>query len=399
MTEDWAEKVRSLAAEMEPELKEIRRKIHSNPELGFRERETAKLAACRLRALEIETQEGVARTGVVGLLKGKITGRTVGLRADMDALPLQECSSSSYGSQRPGVMHACGHDVHVACLLGAAEILVRLGIEIPGAVKFLFQPNEEQFPSGAMAMIESEVLDKPPVDAMVALHVDPETPSGCIGVRAGPMLAEARDFEVQIQGRGGHGAHPHQTIDAIVTAAHFVTELQSIVSRRVDPLQPAVISVGKIQGGCSDNIVADLVKLEGTVRCLDSQVGDGLVRAVEEMLRGVAGAAGARGKIQWTQGCEVLVNDRSVAEAVRQAAIQLYGSGSVHPHVPQSMGGDDFAYFLQRVPGALFLLGTNDQTERTSFPLHHPRFDIDEKALPMGAAVLAQATLNLLFNS
>lgn len=183
-----------------------------------------------------------------------------------------------------------------------------------------------------------------------------------------------------------------------MVAAHFVTELQSIVSRRVDPLQSAVVSVGEIQGGCADNVIADLVELKGTVRCLDSQLGDGLVRAVEELLQGVTGAAGAGGQIRWTQGSAVLVNDQGVTEAVRRATTQLFGPECLHPHVPQAMGGDDFAYFLQRVPGALFLLGTNDQTERTAYPLHHRQFDIDEKALPVGAAVLAQTALNLLFD-
>jgi amidohydrolase len=396
MSEGLAKEVRDLAQEMEPELRDIRRRIHRHPELGFQEHDTAELVASHLKGLGLEVQENVAQTGVVGLLQREARGRTVALRADMDALPIQESGSSPYRSQRPGVMHACGHDVHVACLLGAAEILVRLGKEIHGAVKFLFQPNEEDLPSGALTMIEAGVLDQPAVDAMIALHVDPESASGKIGVRAGPVLAEARDFEIQILGRAGHGAHPHQAIDAIVTAAYFVTELQSIVSRRIDPLQPAVVSVGEIRGGRADNVVADLVELKGTVRFLDSQLGEELVRLVEERLQGVTAAGGAEGRIGWKQGCAVLVNDQNLTETVRQATIQLYGAESLHRDVPQSMGGDDLAYFLQRVPGVLFLLGTNDGTDRTSYPLHHPQFDVDEKALMAGAAVLAQTVLNLL---
>jgi len=396
MNKELVEKVRAIAQEIEPTLKEIRRQIHRHPERGFQEHETAKLVLARLKRLGIRVRDKVGQTGVTGLLGGKGGGKTVGLRADMDALPIQEHSRNPYKSQISGMMHACGHDAHVACLLGAAEILARLDIEIPGSVKFLFQPNEEDVPSGALAMIEAGVLDRPRVDVLIALHVDPETPCGKIGIRAGAMLAEARDFAIRILGRAGHGAHPHQAIDAIVAAAHFVTQLQSIVSRRVDPLEAAVVSVGEIRGGHADNIVADQVELKGTVRCLNSRLGDELVRALEAVLQGVTSAAGAQGQIQWTQGCTALVNDPKVTKAIHRAATQLYGSDAPHPHIPQSMGGDDFAYFLQRVPGAIFLLGTNDGSERTSYPLHHPQFDIDEKALTVGAAVMAQTALNLL---
>jgi amidohydrolase len=396
MSEELARQVWALSQEMAPQLAEIRQRIHKQPELGFQEIETARLVAQRLRELSLEVHEGVAQTGVVGLLRGKAADKAVGLRADMDALPIQEKSTIPYRSQKPCVMHACGHDAHVACLLGAAGILARLPTEISGLVKLIFQPNEEDSPSGALAMLDDGVMDDPPVNALVALHVAPEIPSGVIGIRTGPLLAEARDFEVHIKGQGGHGAHPHRAIDAIVVAAHFVSEVQSIVSRRVDPLQSAVISVGEIHGGQADNVIADLVKLRGTVRALDHQLGDGLVGAVEDVLLGVTRAAGAEGVIRWTQGCEVLNNDAELAEAVRRATIQLSGPESVKSDIPQSMGGDDFAYFLRRAPGVLFQLGTNDGTERTSYPLHHPRFDIDEKALAMGAAVLALVAMNLL---
>ncbi len=399
MSEGLAQRVWALSQEMAPRLTEMRRGIHRRPELGFQEIETARLVAQRLKALGLEVQEGVAQTGVVGLLRGKAAGKAVGLRADMDALPIQEESITPYRSQESGVMHACGHDAHVACLLGAAEILAGLATEIPGLVKFIFQPNEEDTPSGALAMLDAGVLDDPPLDALVAMHVDPEMTSGMVAVRTGPLLAEARDFEIDIQGRGGHGAHPHQAVDAIVVAAHFVTELQSIVSRRVDPLQAAVISVGEIHGGQADNIVADLVKLRGTVRALNPKVGDALVAAVEDVLRGVTSAAGAAGAIRWTQGCQALSNDAQLAEVVRRATIRLRGAEWLGSEPPQSLGGDDFAYFLQRTPGVLFLLGTNDGTERTSYPLHHSRFDIDETALSMGAAVLAQVVIDLFLEN
>ena len=391
-----AERIRHLATALEPKLIETRRRIHQHPELGFEEHETAGLAAGWLKELGLEVQENICRTGVVALIKGHQAGQVVGLRAEMDALPLQEKSDHPYRSQNPGTMHACGHDAHVACLLGAAEILSSLRTEMTGAVKLIFQPSEEDVPSGALDMLSAGVLDDPPVDVLIALHVDPEMPTGGIGIRAGPYLAGARDFDVRIIGRGGHGAHPHQAIDAIVTAAHFVTDLQSVVSRRVDPLQPAVITVGQIHGGKADNIIADLVELSGTVRALDPRLDELLAQAVENVLLGVTTAAGARGEIEWTQGCAALVNDPGAAQAVHDAAVQLYGPESLHEDIPQSMGGDDFSYFLKHVPGILFGLGTNDGTERTSYPLHHPQFDIDESALVKGAATLALTALNLL---
>ena len=391
-----AERIRRLATALEPKLIETRRRIHQHPELGFKEHETAGLAAGWLKELGLEVQENICRTGVVALIKGHQAGQVVGLRAEMDALPLQEKSDHPYRSQNPGTMHACGHDAHVACLLGAAEILSSLRTEMTGAVKLIFQPSEEDVPSGALDMLSAGVLDDPPVDVLIALHVDPEMPTGGIGIRAGPYLAGARDFDVRIIGRGGHGAHPHQAIDAIVTAAHFVTDLQSVVSRRVDPLQPAVITVGQIHGGKADNIIADLVELRGTVRALDPRLDELLAQAVENVLLGVTTAAGARGEIEWTQGCAALVNDPGATQAVHDAAVQLYGPESLHEDIPQSMGGDDFSYFLKHVPGVLFGLGTNDGTERTSYPLHHPQFDIDESALVRGAATLALTALNLL---
>jgi amidohydrolase len=396
MSDVLGQRVREMAEKMAPWLRDVRRRIHRNPELGFRERETASLAAGQLRDLGLDVQAEICQTGVVALLRGHSPGKTVGLRADMDALPILEAAGHEYRSVKDGIMHACGHDAHVTCLLGAARILQRLGDQLAGSVKFIFQPNEEDLPSGALAMVQAGVLQEPAVDVMAALHVDPDLPSGHIGVRAGPFLAQARDFEISILGRSGHGAHPHQGVDAIVIAGHFITQVQSLVSRKVDPLQPAVISIGQIQGGQADNIIAGEVRMKGTLRCLDPQLGDRLVQGLEAVLTGVTESAGARGEVQWSQGCAALVNDGQTIDAVSRSVLRHYGPEFLHQDIPQSMGGDDFSYFLQRVPGALFVLGTNDGTERTSFPLHHPRFDIDESALPAGAAVLALTVLELL---
>jgi amidohydrolase len=413
MNDSLAGRIRELAAVLDGRLREVRRQIHRHPELGYQERRTAALVAERLHQLGLEVQEGVCQTGVVALLKGATEGSTVALRADMDALPLEETADHPHRSANSGVMHACGHDAHVACLLGAAEILSKERSEVsprnpadnppdslvglPGSIKFIFQPSEEGLPSGALDMVRAGVLENPPVRALVALHVDPQLPAGHIGVRAGPFLAEARDFEVRIRGRSGHGAHPHEGIDALVMAAYFVTQVQTLVSRRVDPLVPAVVSIGQIQGGRTDNIIAEQVDLQGTVRCLDPATADRLVEELEAILAGITGSAGARYEIRWSQGCAALINDVDVVDAVRRAVLHLYGRESLHEDIPQSMGGDDVSYFLQHVPGALFVLGTNDGTEETSYPLHHPRFDIDESALTVGSAVMALTALELLF--
>jgi len=396
MSDPLARRVRDLADAMDDRLRKIRRQIHRHPELGFQERQTAALAAGRLRELGLEVREEVCRTGVVALLEGRSGGPAVALRADMDALPMEELGQSPYRSATPGVMHACGHDAHVACLLGAAEILAELRGEWSGAVRFIFQPNEEDLPSGALAMVSADVLKSPPVEALIALHVDPQLPAGHIGVRSGPFLAEARDFDICILGRSGHGAHPHQGIDALVVAAHFITRVQTLVSRRVDPLDPAVVSIGQIRGGQADNIIAGQVDLRGTLRCLDTALADRLAGELETLLAGVTESAGARWKIDWSQGCAALSNDAAVVDAVRRAVARLYSPEVLHEDIPRSMGGDDLSYFLQQVPGALFVLGTDGGTEETSHPLHHPRFDIDEDALTAGSAVLALSALELL---
>jgi amidohydrolase len=400
--EQLSTKVRQRAEQLEPGIRDIRRRIHRRPELGFQEKETAALIADRLRGLGLEVSEGIGQTGVVALLRGEASGRgwpgrTVGLRADMDALPIQEQGKDGYRSENPGIMHACGHDVHVACLLGAAEILHGLRRQFGGTVKLIFQPNEEGQPSGALAMAGEGVLKDPPVDVLVALHVDPELPAGHVGAREGPFLAEARDFDIEILGRSGHGAHPDQGVDAILLAAHFLTQVHAVIGRRVDPLRSAVISIGEIHGGQADNIIAGRVKMTGTVRCLDAELSDTLVGAVESILKGVTEAAGARAEIRWSQGCAPLVNDGGAIDAVRRSALQLYGPEILHEDIPQSMGGDDFSYLLKHTPGALVTLGTSDGSERRSYPLHHPMFDIDEKALSAGAAIYAMTALELLF--
>ncbi len=397
MTNDeLAGRIRELADSLADRLREIRRQIHRQPELGFQEQHTARLAADRLRELGLEVRENVCRTGVLGLLRGHARGPVVALRADMDALPIEEQNDQPYRSTHPGVMHACGHDAHVACLLGAAEILSGMTEEFPGAVQCIFQPMEEDLPSGALAMVEAGVLKDPPVKALVSLHVDSRLPAGHIGVRTGPFLAEARDFEIRILGKSGHGAHPHEGVDAVVTAARFIVAAQTLVSRRTDPLEPAVVSIGQIQGGQADNIIADRVDLRGTLRSLDPDLADQLAGELETLLAGIAESACARWEIDWDRGCLALSNDAAVVDAVRRAVMRLYGAEVIHEDIPRSMGGDDFSYFLQEAPGAMFVLGTDDGTQRTAHPPHHPRFDIAEEALPVGAAVLALSALELL---
>ncbi|MFD0670007.1 M20 family metallopeptidase [Cohnella sp. GCM10027633] len=364
--------------EDEREIIGVRRYLHQHPELSFEEHRTAAYIAERLRDYGIETRTGVGGNGVVGFLRGGKPGPTLAFRADFDALPIQDEKDAPYKSTVPGVMHACGHDGHTATLLGVAKVLSRHRDELGGTIVFLFQHAEEKPPGGAKAMIEDGCLDS--VDKVYGVHVSSEIPYGRAGLREGPAMAAVDAFTITIIGRGGHGARPHDTVDALVVGSQLVSSLQQIVSRRVNPLQPAVVTVGVFQAGTAFNIIAGKAKLEGTVRTFDPQVRRQIEEEIRLLVAGVCESAHASYEIDYLNGYPSLVNPSEEAGRLRTHALDLFGPESWRD-LPPVMGAEDFAYYLEKKPGAFLHVGARNDEERTHYPHHHPRFDIDERAL------------------
>ncbi len=390
-----------MTIQLRPEieaLKDIiiatRRNIHKHPELAFDEHRTSKLAADRLEALGIEVQTGVGKTGVVGTLNGKNDGKTIALRADMDALPIQEISDISYKSQNDGIMHACGHDGHTAMLLGTAEALSKQTTKLNGAVKFFFQPAEEG-QGGARYMIEDGALDS--VDEAYGIHLWNYQKYGTVGVKPGPIMAAADIFEITIHGKGGHGAAPQGTKDAVIIAAHLIQTLQTIVSRNTNPIESTVVTVGQINGGCNFNIIADTITLKGTTRAYKEENRQLIKGRMAEIISGTEKTFGAKIDLNYEDGYPPTINDHAAAENLLSAAKKIVGDGAGHPYL--SMGAEDFSYFLQEVPGCYFLVGSAPKDrEPLSVPHHCSHFDIDERALLVGSSVYLQLVDDLLIS-
>ncbi len=383
--------------QMFPKMRQWRRQIHMNPELGFEEVKTSKMVAEHLESLGIEVQTGVAKTGVVGLLRGDKaddSSKVLLIRADMDALPIEEENEVEYKSKNKGVMHACGHDSHVATLMALAELLAGKKSELAGTVKFVFQPAEEG-PGGAKPMIEAGVLENPKVDAALALHVWNEFPLGVVGVRSGPILASADTFKFKIIGKGGHGAVPHHSIDSIVIASQAILAMQTIVSRRIDPQMPAVVSVGTIKGGFRSNVIAPDVECTGTFRTFDEEMRGQISDMIEQTLKATVSMHGADYEYKRIPNYPPTVNDEQMSSLVRKAALNVLDEDKVINPNP-SMGAEDMSYFLQKVPGCFFLVGSAPSDG--AFPHHHPRFDIAEEAMAVGLAVMLES-VKLFFES
>ncbi|HXM58090.1 MAG TPA: M20 family metallopeptidase [Candidatus Dormibacteraeota bacterium] len=371
-----------------------RRAIHRRPELAFQERETAALVAGRLRELGVPHRAGVGGTGVVGLIEGTRPGRTVLLRADMDALPIQEESTADYASTNPCVMHACGHDAHTAILLGATRMLLDRRDELNGSVKLMFQPAEEGG-AGALRMIEDGLLDDPRVDAAFMLHVSHGLLAGRVATAAGPVLAGANSFTITIDGRGGHASRPHTTVDPVLTAAHVVTALQTLVSRETPPDQPAVVTLGSLVAGTAPNIIPDRALIKGTIRAYDPELMQRLERRLAETASGVARALRAEASVEYHMHYPPTVNDGAMAELLAGAARAALGPDAVEEAQPV-MAAEDFSFVLQRVPGAMLSLGVRAAGWDEPRPVHTARFDLDESALPVGAACMASAAIAFL---
>ena len=371
-----------------------RRDIHQHPELGFEETRTSTLVAERLRGFDYQVTSGIGKTGVVALKKTARPdggGRCVLLRADMDALPVEEANDIPYRSRHAGKMHACGHDGHVAIGLEVARRLA--SATLGGRVKFAFQPAEEAS-NGAQAMISDGVLETPSVDAAFGIHLWNDLPVGTIGITPGPIMASVDQFEIAIHGRGGHAAAPHQTIDTVLVAAHVISALQSLVSRRRDPLEHAVVSVTEVHAGRAFNVIPARADLRGTVRTFGGAFFNDAPRLIEEMASGVAAAFGAHVDIRYQRLSGPLVNDERLTALMRDVAGEVVGAANVR-HGVRTMGGEDMAYFLERVPGCFAFVGSAPRSGPAS-PHHSPTFDIDEDSLVIGAELLSRTAVRYL---
>ena len=365
-----------------------RRDLHRHPELGFEEFRTRDLILEELRIMGLEPHVSCG-TGIVALVHGSAPGRTLLVRADMDALPVQERASHEYASVHPGKMHACGHDAHCAILLGLARVLVAHRHAFRGTVKLVFQPAEEG-PGGALPLIEAGVLEHPSVDAALGLHVWNHLPVGTVGVRPGAFMANTDEFRLKISGQGGHGALPHLSVDAIAVAGQLIPALQTIVSRNVSPLDSAVVTLGTIHGGERHNVIAHEVTITGTARSFSTEVGDLLPRRMAEIAEGLGKAMGAQIELDYRRVYPATVNDPDMTDLVRVAARRVVGDSRVMDVEP-TMGGEDMAYFLQRVPGCYFFVGTANPDRGLDRPHHHPEFDIDEGGMTVGVQVFWEA--------
>ena len=392
---DLLARMKALAHAQHAELVNIRRHLHENPELGFEEVATAQYIADYLAGLGLEVTSQVAKTGVVALLRGARPGKTVAIRADMDALPIQELNEVPYKSKHPGKMHACGHDAHVAAAIGAARILWELRDQINGNVKFIFQPAEEA-PGGAEPMIAAGVLENPAVDAIIGGHVWGSLESGIIEVMSGPTMASSDIIRLKIIGKGGHAAQPHTTIDPIVIASEIVGALQKLVSRQTDPFESVVISICSFHAGDVFNVIPHSAYMEGAVRTLNNELRQELPQKIEKIIRGITEPYGATYELDYYLGYPVTVNDPGVTETVRRAAISVLGGDKVRVAARASMGGEDYAYFLNKVPGTYIRIGTRNPEKGICQEMHHPRFDIDEAVLELTPVVYAQAAFDLL---
>ncbi len=385
----------TAAREILPWIIEIRRDLHRHPELGLEEFRTCRRIGEYLDEIGIDHVDGLAGTGVLGIVQGTEDGPAVALRADIDALPIQDAKEVDYRSEHSGKMHACGHDVHTSVLLGAARILFGLREQLQGMVKLVFQPAEETV-GGAKLLIEAGVLKDPPVAAIFGLHVDPEIEVGKFGVRYGQRNASSDSLKLRIHGSSGHAAYPAGGVDAIVMAAQVISALQTIVSRNLDARESAVVSFGVIRGGTQANIMADEVELLGTVRTLDPAIRAVVLRRVREISEEIAGALGGRAELEVEAGYDALINNDAMVDTVRSNATRLVGADNVVKIERPNMGVEDFAYYLSQVPGAFFTLGTGNDAKGIVHPIHNERFDVDENCLVYGVAVQVLNALAIL---
>jgi amidohydrolase len=379
--------------DFESKVIENRRHIHRNPELGGKEFETAKFIESKLKELKIPYKR-LDDTGVLGIVKGKLSGKTIALRADIDALSVYEHNDIEYRSRNTGVMHACGHDAHIAIILGAAELLNMKRSQLKGSIKFIFQPNEENS-NGAKAMIKAGALKKPQVDFILGMHVSPWLKSGKIGLKYGVMMSAVDQIKIEIMGTIAHGAYPHKGKDALVVASVFVNMVQSIMSREIDPTENAVITFGKIEGGDAYNIICKNVTLLGTVRSFSKEVRKLIRTSIIKKIKALEIAYGVKCKVDYIPIGNALINTPEITKACVKTANEFYGNKNVEILQKPSMGGEDFSEYLNDVPGNFIYIGTS-KDKYTSYPWHHSNFNVDELALPKASKYIAYTVESFL---
>ncbi|HNV29901.1 MAG TPA: M20 family metallopeptidase [Cyclobacteriaceae bacterium] len=382
-------RIKSLSEESFNEIVAWRRHLHANPELSYEEFNTSKFVAAQLRSFGIEPQEGIATTGIVALIKGKNPEKkSVALRADMDALPIQEINNVPYKSTKPGVMHACGHDVHTSSLLGTAKILQQVKDQFEGTIKLIFQPGEEKNPGGASYMIRDGALLNPTPSSIIGQHVMPLVPVGKIGFREGMYMASSDEIYLKVIGKGGHGAAPELTIDPVVIAAHIIIALQQVISRNASPKQPTVLTFGRIIGEGATNIIPDEVNIAGTFRALNEVWRKEGLQKITKMAESIAEGMGGKCEVTISHGYPYLENNPEVTRRIRKAAEAYVGKENV-VDIDLTLGSEDFAYYSHVVPASFYRLGTRNESKGITSYVHTPTFDIDEEALRIGPGLMA----------
>jgi hippurate hydrolase len=383
------QRIKELAKQYAPEFIAIRHHLHSHPELSFQEFETSLFIQQKLDEFGVRYTSGIAGTGIVAIIEGKNpSSKTIALRADMDALPIVEANDVSYKSQHTGVMHACGHDVHTTCVLGATRILQELSGEFEGTVKVLFQPGEEKHPGGASLMIKDGVLENPRPDAILGLHVQPSMEAGTLGFRAGQYMASADEIYITIKGKGGHAAQPHLTVDTILVASHLVVSLQQVISRNNNPFSPSVLSICAFNGGHTTNVIPSEVKLMGTFRAMDETWRFKAHDIIKKQATELAHAMGAEIDIEILVGYPCLYNNEGVTAEARNLAAEYLGTDKVLD-TEVRMAAEDFAFYSQIVPACFFRLGTGNIARGITSGVHTPTFDVDENAIEVGIGTMA----------
>jgi len=396
--EQLKDKIKKLSKEYHREIIDIRRHIHQNPELAFEEDQTAAFVSQKLTEYGIEHKTGIAKTGIVALIKGQNPDNyVVGLRADMDALPILEANTHDFISKNKGKMHACGHDAHTASLLGVAKILNTIKNEFEGTIKLVFQPSEEELPGGASVMINEGVLENPKVDIMIGQHVYPELPAGTVGMKSGRYMASTDELYLTVKGKGGHGAIPDRNIDPVLIASHIVTAMQQVVSRNALPSMPTVVSFGKFIANGQTNIIPDEVHLEGILRTFDETWRQEAQQKIRNIATGIAQSMGGDCTVRIDRGYPVVVNDEKVTETSRQFAKDFLGAEHVY-QLDYRMTAEDFAYFSQKVPSTFYRLGVRNEEKGIISSLHSNTFDIDESSLITSIGTMSWIAVNHLLN-